>query len=67
MPDGFAVCLAVRGEEGWTVDFYYEYVNDAASRSTGWRASRCLVAGSGELFPAYLDRELFQAQRRVLE
>ena len=35
--------------------------------STGWHASRHLVARSGELFSAYLDRELFQAQRRVLE
>ena len=67
MFDGFAVCLAVRSEEGWIVDFCYEYVNDAASRLDGLAREQMLGRGIGELFPAYLDRELFQAQRRVLE
>jgi PAS domain-containing protein len=67
MLDGFAVCLAVRGEDGWIVDFCYEYVNDAASRLDGLAREQMLGRGIGGLFPAYLDRELFQAQRRVLE
>ena len=65
--DGFAVCLAVRGEDGWIVDFCYEYVNDAACWLNGLAREQMLGRGIGELFPAYLDGELFQAQRRVLE
>ena len=45
MPDGFAVCLAVRGEEGWIVDFCYEYVNDAASRLDGLAREQMLGRG----------------------
>jgi hypothetical protein len=45
MPDGFAVCLAVRGEEGWIVDFCHEYVNDAASRLNGLAREQMLGRG----------------------
>jgi PAS domain S-box-containing protein len=67
MLDGFAVCLAVRGEDGCIVDFCYECVNDAACWLNGLEREQMLGRGIGELFPAYLDGELFQAQRRVLE
>ena len=67
MLDGFAVCLAVRGEDGRIVDFCYEYVNDAACQLSEPTREPMLGRGIGELFPAYLDGERFQAQRRVLE
>lgn len=67
MPDGFAVCLAVRNEDGWIVNFCHDYVNDAASRLDGLAREQMLGREIGELFPADLDRELFEAQRRVPE
>ena len=67
MPDGFAVCLAVRNEEGWIVDVCYEYVNDAASRLDGLAREEMLGRGIRGAVPGFLDGELFQVQRRVLE
>jgi PAS domain-containing protein len=57
----------VRSEDGWIVDFCHEYVNDTAPRLDGLAREQMLGREIGELFPADLDRELFQAQRRVLE
>ncbi len=67
MPDGFAVCLAVRSEKGWIVDFCHEYVNDATSRLNGLAREQMLGRGIRGAVPGFLDVELFQAQRRVLE
>ena len=65
--DGFAICSAVSGEDGRIVDFCYEYVNDAGCQLSARTREQMLGRGIGELFPAFLDGELFQAQRRVLE
>jgi hypothetical protein len=53
MPAGFAVCLAVRGEEGWTVDFCYEYVNAAASRLNGLAREQTLGRGIRGAVPGF--------------
>jgi PAS domain-containing protein len=65
MFDGFSICSAVRGEAGRIVDFCYEYVNDAAWRRNGLTCEQLLGRRIGECFPAFLDDELAQAQRRA--
>jgi PAS domain S-box-containing protein len=67
MLDGFAICSPVRDEQGEVVDFRYEFVNDAACRLNDLPRERMIGHRIGELFPAYLEGELFRAQRRVLE
>lgn len=67
MLDCFAVCSAIRDDDGQIVDFQFDYLNEAACQNNQLPREAHIGQRLCELFPAHRETGLFEEYCQVVE